>query len=261
MDASFARLVVADRPEWRALLGSPTAAESEPLPPVEGGYEARPRVSLHVQRGGDVHIRWRRQRMNGPVRHALTTGRTVFIADVQTDTEFGPHHWWQSPDVHTFIVAPLVLMGESLGALCVAYHAVAHQDEWSRRALESFAAHAAAAVDRVSQLHHERRRASQAERMAATLASVGAANTMEEGLEALVRGAIDLLGGVCGTARVRDPESGDRLISVNVERDGAVTVRRPAGAPRPGSYAASLEAGGPAVLVEDYWALGERDYP
>jgi transcriptional regulator with GAF, ATPase, and Fis domain len=113
----------------------------------------------------------------------------------------------------------------------------------------------------VRTLHEERRRARQAERMAATLASIGAATTLEGGLETLVRGAIDLLGGVCGTARVRDPESGDRLISVSVETDGSVEVSRPAGAPKPGGYAAAIEAGGPSVLVEDFWSHDPQAYP
>jgi GAF domain-containing protein len=134
-------------------------------------------------------------------------------------------------------------------------------DAADRRALDLFAAHAAAAVERVRTLQNERRRAHQAERMVATLASVGAASTLEEGLAALVRGAIGLLGGSRGSARVRDPDTDERLVSVSVESDGSVTVLRPAEAPLPGSYSAAIESNGSSALIEDFWALDPQTYP
>ena len=55
----------------------------------------------------------------------------------------------------------------------------------------------------------ERRRANQAEHLAATLARVGAASDLQDALEALLRGAINLLGGERGVAHVFGPQSGE----------------------------------------------------
>ena len=192
---------------------------------------------------------------------AIESGRAVFIPDISSDVEYGPHSERLRLGFNSMAVAPLKVMGDVLGTLSVTHREAGEMGAADRRALDLFAAHAAAAVERVRTLHEERRRAHQAERVAAILASIGAATFLEVGLEALVRGAIDLLGGACGTVRVRDPETGVRLVSVSVERDGSVVVRRPAGAPRPGSYAAAIEDGGPAALIEDFWAHDPRSYP
>ena len=258
LGAAHARLVLAECPTWRVLL--PAVREVEP-DAADGPFQANPTVSLHVLGDGQVETLRQRLRSRGPIVHALETGEGVLIPDILADSVYGPHPKRERAGLRSSAVVPLRVTGEVLGALSVSFLKPGFPHADLEQALDLFAAHAAAAVERVRALYDERRRTHQAERMAATLASIGASATLEEGLEALVRGGMDLLGGVCGTARVRDPASGERPISVSVERDGTVTVHRPAGAPRLGSYAAAIEAGGPAVLVDDFWALNEREYP
>jgi signal transduction histidine kinase len=72
----------------------------------------------------------------------------------------------------------------------------------------------------------ERRRANQAEHLAATLARVGAADDLQDALEALLRGAITLLGGEQGVAHVFGPQSGE-YTSVELVVDGEGRLGKP----------------------------------
>jgi signal transduction histidine kinase len=72
----------------------------------------------------------------------------------------------------------------------------------------------------------ERRRANQAEHLAATLARVGAADDLQDALEALLRGAIALLGGEQGVAHVFGPQSGE-FTSVELVVDGEGHLGKP----------------------------------
>ena len=72
----------------------------------------------------------------------------------------------------------------------------------------------------------ERRRADQAEHLAATLARVGAAADLQDALEALLRGAINLLDGEHGVAHVFGPQSGEYTsVELVVNQDGRLEKR------------------------------------
>jgi signal transduction histidine kinase len=72
----------------------------------------------------------------------------------------------------------------------------------------------------------ERRRADQAEHLAATLARVGAAADLPDALEAFLRGAIHLLGGEHGVANVFGPQSGEyTTVELVVNQEGRLEKR------------------------------------
>ncbi len=112
-----------------------------------------------------------------------------------------------------------------------------------------------------------RRRAVQAERLAATLAQVGAAPDVAGALEVLLRGAVALLGGAHGVARLFGPGPGERPLELILDAtdgaDGAgrLTVRVDPPPLGPGTFAAALQAGGPPTLVDDFWSLDPAAYP
>lgn len=106
----------------------------------------------------------------------------------------------------------------------------------------------------------ERRRAEQAERLSATLASVGAAVDLEEALQGLVRGAVSLLDGDEGVAQVFATADGQPRLMVRVDRAGVLQARETTEALVPGSFSQQICDGGPAVLVEDYATLDPARY-
>lgn len=74
----------------------------------------------------------------------------------------------------------------------------------------------------------ERRRANQAEHLAATLARVGAAADLLDALEALLRGAISLLGGEQGVARVFGSPAGEHtIVELVINEAGQLEKRLP----------------------------------
>jgi signal transduction histidine kinase len=129
-----------------------------------------------------------------------------------------------------------------------------------RETVELFAGHAAAALERARLLHAERRRAGQAEHLATTLAHVAAAPDLVSALEALLRGAILLLGGDDGTARLFGPSPGERPLELQVEGDGRLISRVNPPPLHADTFSARIQAGGPSVLVADFLALDPETY-
>jgi signal transduction histidine kinase len=101
----------------------------------------------------------------------------------------------------------------------------------------------------------ERRRANQAEHLAATLARVGAASDLQDALEALLRGAINLLGGERGVAHVFGPQSGEyTAVELVLNAEGRLQRRPGQGTLSPftpGSAAPPAEAAPVAALQAD----------
>ena len=79
-------------------------------------------------------------------------------------------------------------------------------EDWE--VLELFAAHAAAALERLRFSRAERTRAWQAEQLSATLAEVGAASELNTAVEALLRGAVTLLDADEAVTQIYEPETG-----------------------------------------------------
>ncbi|HEU5317629.1 MAG TPA: GAF domain-containing protein [Chloroflexota bacterium] len=265
LGAAYGRLVLIADTAWHDLL----LIEPPHKAVTDGIAEGEPREStarsgqLALSLGGEEGrpTRWTWLRPGGPYSHVIATGEPVYLPDLRADERFGPHPYRLAQGVHSLSVVPLVVAGRVLGALAVNYREPTELDADDRRALDLFAAHAAAAVERLRARHAEYRRAAQAERITQILASVAAATDLVGALEALVRGAVSLLGGTIGTARAVDPTTREHLAAVSLQADGAITVKQPAGPAWQGGLTEAIEAGGPAMLVDDYWALDPKTYP
>jgi len=105
----------------------------------------------------------------------------------------------------------------------------------------------------------------QAEQTAAIFVEIGAAASIESACEALLRGAITMLDGCHGVLRLFDQAHESVRFGMNMERiapdDFVVLSQGVRGAPRPGSFAESLLAGGPPVAVMDTRDLDPATYP
>ncbi len=109
-------------------------------------------------------------------------------------------------------------------------------------------------------VERERRRAERMQQLAATLARVAACSEWESALRELLIGAINVLDGDYGVVQMFGPNPGERSLMLRVGRDGTIVERETASPFPPGSFAAALQAGSPAMLVEDFWALQPEQY-
>jgi PAS domain S-box-containing protein len=125
------RIVLAEHPAWRALV-----PESRP----EDGL-------ILLDHAG--HLRRSPQRPNGITRHVLEWGELKLVEDTGAETGFGPYPGLDEAGIRSFVVAPLLAGEHVLGALSVTFNHRRPLDTEDREALELFAAHAAAALERV----------------------------------------------------------------------------------------------------------------
>jgi signal transduction histidine kinase len=206
-------------------------------------------------------LRRRPVRPGGSTEHVLRTGEVVQIHDTLSPQEpFGPYPQLARHGIRSLVHVPLRIAGRVIGAFSVAFVRARELRPADRETMDLFAGHAAAALERARLLHAERRRAQQAERLAATLGGVAAAPHLVSGLEALLRGAISLLGGEDGVARLHGPGPGERLLELNIKEDGRLRTRvNPPPLP-PETFSARLQAGGPSVLVTDFLELDPATY-
>ncbi|HEX2034707.1 MAG TPA: GAF domain-containing sensor histidine kinase [Chloroflexota bacterium] len=211
----------------------------------------------------DHHARLRRMqiRPDGATSHVLQTGQLVHIQDTLTDQHFGPYLQLVRHGIRSMVIVPLRLAGRVSGALSVTFEQPRDLLIGDREAVELFAAHAAAAVERVRLLQTERRRVCQAERLAATLAGVGAAPDLVSAFEALLRGAISLLAGTDGVAYLYGPEPGACLLQLNIGSDGRLMSHVNPPALRPEAFGFRIQAGDPSIIVDDLWALEPESSP
>lgn len=131
MAARDGRLVLSEDPAWADL--------------VPGDAETAGAIVLdHTGRLSRV-----RQRPNGATAYALRHGEFVCIPDVRTDTRFGPYPQLIQPGIGSLALVPLHASGHVLGVLGVSFNAPGELEVEDREALELFAAHAAASLERV----------------------------------------------------------------------------------------------------------------
>ena len=200
-------------------------------------------------------------RAGGATAHVLATGEVVVVQDTAAADRFGPYPQLARPGVRSFVIVPLAAGGAVLGALGVSFNEPGAWQTERREIIELFAGHAAAALERVRLIYAERRRVEQAQRLAATLADVGAAPDVDAAVTALLHGAIRLLQGDEGVLQLFDPERGVRRLMLRMDREGTIVARSTSPIIQAGSYAAALRAGAPPTIVEDYAALDPQRYP
>lgn len=236
-------LILQDDPVWRDLL---PAARAEP-----GCLTLRP----------DGELLREPLRPGGSTAAVLSTGEPISVPDTLEAGRFGPYPTLAEQGIRALALVPLATGGRVLGALSIGFPTPGERHQRDREAIELFGAHAAAALERVRLLHEEHRRANQAESLAGILARVGAANDLTGAMEALLRGAIALLGGHQGIARVLQPENDSLWLRLALDADGQMRVQRRSWPATQGETGAELLGGGGPVVVQDVAALDPNRSP
>jgi signal transduction histidine kinase len=146
LGAADGAIVLVDDPAWQDLVPGSAAAE---------GY-------ITLRHTGELHrSRWRPE---GTSVRVLTTGRTIAVTDTLAESEFGPYPALAERGIRSFYIVPLLAGGRVLGRIGLNFTEPGERPPEDVEAMELFAAHAAAALERV-RLQHE-----QAERAAAEAA-------------------------------------------------------------------------------------------
>jgi len=107
----------------------------------------------------------RRPRAGGATNFVLTTGEPVTVADTAAASVFGRYDNLTERGVRAFAIVPLRAGGRVLGTLSVNFAEPQAIDSGAPDLLPLFAAHAAAALDRMRLAFSERRVARQAEQL------------------------------------------------------------------------------------------------
>jgi signal transduction histidine kinase len=140
LEAVDGALVLVEDPAWADLVpdGSP-----------EDGL-------VTVRYTGEPHRRpWRPE---GTTWHTIKTGEFVWVEDVSVPSRFGPYPDLVAAGIGSFGMIPLRAGGRILGRLGFNFTRRGPLDPADREAMELFAAHAAAAVERARFVHEQARR-------------------------------------------------------------------------------------------------------
>jgi signal transduction histidine kinase len=89
------------------------------------------------------------QRPHGITSYVLQHGEPVLVSDTQAPSAFGPYPQLAAAGIQSFVVIPLRARDRILGVLSVTFNQLRELQAEDREALELFAAHAAAALERV----------------------------------------------------------------------------------------------------------------
>lgn len=146
LGAADGAIVLRDDPAWRDLLPATEDGARPAQPPGEAGL-------ITVRHTGEPHRRpWRPE---GSTTHVLTTGEPVWVPDTTSPSRFGPYPDLAAQGIHSFALVPLRAGGRILGRLGFNFARPGHLDAGEREAMELFAAHAAAALERARFLHEQ----------------------------------------------------------------------------------------------------------
>ena len=142
------RLVLAGDPAWSGLVSG-------------GDTAAGPVVLDHAGR-----MRRATQRPDGATEHVLATGESVEVTDTLADSRFGTYPQLANVGIRALVMVPLRTAGAVRGVLGITFneHRVLNTED--REALELFAAHAAAALERVRMGHADQQLARQGAELA-----------------------------------------------------------------------------------------------
>ncbi|HET7771976.1 MAG TPA: GAF domain-containing protein, partial [Chloroflexota bacterium] len=250
------KLYLADDPAWRHLIPL-----EERVPDAVGSQTQRPTQTQTPARGERVALgtrtplRRRALRPGGAAEHVLTTGERVSLPDFASDSPFGvyrdvhPSMWERG--IRARALVPLRTGGRVVGALAVNFERPGELAAEDWEVLELFAAHAAAAVERARLALAVRR---PERRLPEILAEIGAAEDVGGALAALLKGAVELLGGEMGGVRAYGVTARQESVALWIGPEGAVGPA-PYPEPAPGSVAEALRRGAAPQLIHDVLAL------
>jgi len=112
---------------------------------------------ITVRHTGGPHRRpWRPE---GSTHYVLATGDPVWVPDTSVEGRFGTYPYLVDQGVRSFAIAPLRAGGRVLGRLGFNFARTGEPDRGEREAIELFAAHAAAALERARYFHEQAERA------------------------------------------------------------------------------------------------------
>lgn len=193
----------------------------------------------------------------------VRTGEQLIIADDhpalhrKTKEQFGLHDWQR-------VLTPIRHAEEVIGIITLSWR---HGDQPSAdnlALLRLIAEQAGGASARArlgeAEAAADRRQRKLAKEMATTLVEVAAAAGPEAALEALLRGAVGLLRGDAGVGRLFDVRTGECTLLLRLRPEGALDHVRERHQLEAGSVGAALQAGGAAVIVDDFTAFDPERY-
>lgn len=156
------------------------------------------------------------------------------------------------------VTVPIVAGGRPIGSLHIDHQSAGAYQPAHLGLAQLLAERTGAVIRRAQRQERAQRRQ---ERFAETLAQVGAAADAEQALLLLLRGAVALLGGSSGFARLAEPGTGEQVLGLDLRADG--TLHRITGRDRlpAGTYGAAVLAGGPAARVGDFRELDPAVFP
>ncbi|MGH2368881.1 MAG: ATP-binding protein, partial [Chloroflexota bacterium] len=125
------RIVLAEHVAWHDLVPGSTPAEGFVLLDHTG------------------HLHRAQQRPNGVTVHVLERGELVLVPDTLAPSAYGPYPQLAEAGIQAFVVVPLLASGRALGAFSVTFNQPRELHAEDQEALQLFAAHAAAALERV----------------------------------------------------------------------------------------------------------------
>lgn len=112
---------------------------------------------ITVRYTGEPHRRfWRPE---GSTTYVLATSDPVWVPDTAVEGRFGAYPYLVDQGVRSFAIVPLRAGGRVLGRLGFNFARVGEPDPGEREAIELFAAHAAAALERARFFHEQAERA------------------------------------------------------------------------------------------------------
>ena len=158
LDARDGRLVLADDAAWADLVPKRPDGERG----ADGG-------SGEIVLGHTGQLRRAAQRSSGATEHVLLTGEAVVVPDTRAPSRFGPYPQLAEVGIGSLIMVPLRTAGEVIGVLGVTFNEGRPRDlleTEDRDVLELFAAHAAAALQRVRLAYADRQLAHQRDELA-----------------------------------------------------------------------------------------------
>jgi PAS domain S-box-containing protein len=191
LDAADGALVLVPDPAWNDLVSTAQAGRPSPaasaaatnspeVAGVEGAAGADPDSAGAIRLLHDGRLSRQPVRAGGATAHALASGEPVIVADTRAPSPFGPYPRLAERGVLSFAIVPLHTAARVVGTLSVNFPRAGAPPEEDVEALALFAAHAAAALERVRLAQAERRLTLQGAELARREAEAAALRELDQ---------------------------------------------------------------------------------